>query len=190
MSSLVTRAVFRTLSLYRPARDYVMQMKYKPQPFYQQGLMTGEAGGSVRGRMFGQPLVELRDGTRVLLDTVLGKGFTVVELDDGKLPLAAPRADRTLDAKTVRVIPHDHRFLPRDGIDVTQVRDVSGTIGQVFDRAAIRGVILRPDRYVACCLARASGAVEADRSLDALVRLSNSPSQATVSSQSLDLAIA
>jgi 3-(3-hydroxy-phenyl)propionate hydroxylase len=190
VSSLLTQAAFRTLSLYRPARDYVMQMKYKPQPFYRQGLIAGDAGRNLRGRMFGQPLVELRDGTRVLFDTILDKGFAIVELDDGKLPLAAARADRSLDAKALRIIPHDHRFLPRENRAVEQVRDVTGTIGKVFDRAQIRGVILRPDRYVACCLARASGADEADRSLDALVRLSNSPSQATVSSQSLDLAIA
>ena len=109
----------------------------------------------------------------------LGKGFAVVELDDGKLPVAAQRPNRTLDASIIRVIPHDHRFLPREADEAIQVRDVSGTIGRLFDRAGIRGVILRPDRYVASCLARASDANEADRSLDALLSLSHSPSQAT-----------
>jgi len=110
ISAFATVLAFRTLSLYRPARDYVMQMKYKPQPKYEQGLVTGAAGVSVRGRMFLQPLVERRDGTKVLLDSVLGKGFAVIEWDDARAPLAPSRQERTLGARVVRIIPRDHRF--------------------------------------------------------------------------------
>ncbi|HEX3099330.1 MAG TPA: hypothetical protein VHQ02_16530 [Usitatibacter sp.] len=85
--ALATQMAFRALSLCKPARDSVMQMKYKPQP--------GEA-------------------------------------------------------------------------DIERVRDATGAIGAVFDRAAIRGVIVRPDRYVAACLGRTSGPAECDRLLQAL----------------------
>jgi 3-(3-hydroxy-phenyl)propionate hydroxylase len=188
--SILTQAAFRALSMYGPARDYVMQMKYKPKPFYEQGLVVGEVGKSMRGRMFPQPLVELRDGTRVMFDAVLAKGFAVVEIDDGMLPVAGVRGDRLLAAKTVRVIPDHHRFLPRKSDEAVQVRDVTGTIGRSFDHAGIRGVILRPDRYVAACLSRASDALEADRTLEDLVRLSSSALQESTQPQNLDLAIA
>lgn len=190
LQAMLTRAAFRALSLYRPARDYVIQMKYKPKPFYREGLVVGDAGKEVRGRMFPQPPVEQPDGLRAFLDTVLGKGFAVVELDDGKLPLAPARPDRTLDARAVRVIPHDHRFLARDADRVTRVRDVTGTIGRMFERSGLRGVILRPDRYVAACLALGSDANAADRCLDALVALTYSTEEAVVESRALDLAIA
>ena len=188
--SLLTQAAFHVLSMYKPARDYVMQMKYKPQPFYGEGLVVGESGKSIRGRMFPQPLVELPDGARVLLDTVLGNGFAVIELDDGTLPVAGPRPDRLLAATAIRVIPNHHRFLPRASDDAIQVRDVTGTIGRAFDHAGIRGAILRPDRYVAAGLARASDALEADRSLEALVRQTNAPMPAATHPHPLDLAIA
>lgn len=189
-NAVMTQAAFRALSLYRPARDYVMHMKYKPQPYYEQGIVAGGAGTKIRGRMFPQPLVERRDGSKVLLDTVLGHGFAVLELDDRKLPLSSPRTDRLLGAASVRIIPNDHRFLPQDAGDALQVRDVTGTIGQLFDHAGIRGVVLRPDRYVAACLSRNSTADEADRSLESLVRISNASSPSATEPQSLDLAIA
>jgi 3-(3-hydroxy-phenyl)propionate hydroxylase len=188
--AVITQAAFRALSLFRPARDYVMQMKYKPRPFFAQGIVAGDAGKEIRGRMFPQPFVECRDGSHVLLDTVLGQGFAVLELDDAKLPLSAPRKDRLLGAATVRIIPKEHRFLPQDAGGALHVRDVSGAIGKLLDHAGLRGVVLRPDRYVAACLARHSTADEADRCLDALVALSNSASPSSTAPQALDLAIA
>jgi 3-(3-hydroxy-phenyl)propionate hydroxylase len=190
LHAALTQAAFRALALYRPARDYVMQMKYKPQPYYQAGLIVGNAGRELRGRMLAQPLVELRDGTRVLLDGVAGKGFAIVELDDRSLPVTPARLDRPLDAKVVRMIPQEHRFLPGDEHGFVQVRDVTGAIGRVFDESGIRGVVLRPDRYVAACLARDSDAEEADRSLEALARLCQSPTTSVAPSRPVDLAVA
>lgn len=188
-NALAVQSAFRVLGMYRPARDYVMQMKYKPQPFYEQGMVAGEAGRGLRGRMFAQPQVEQRDGTRVLLDALLGKGFSIIELDDGALPVAAPRADRVLDAVAIRVIPQDHRFLPRAAEGLTQVRDVTGTIGRLFAEVDVRGAILRPDRYVSSALAITADADEADRSLDTLVRLSSTSHPPASEPRPLDLAI-
>lgn len=176
LNALLVQSAFRLLGLYGPARDYVMQMKYKPRPQFHAGLLAGAAGAAgaeLRGRMLMQPLVERPDGTRVLLDQVLGKGFAVVELDDGALPLASPGGERALGAALVRVIPRDHRFVaPRDP-DVAQVRDCTGVLGGLFAGAQVRGVIVRPDRYVGACLPLAADAGEADRLLAEIVRLSN-----------------
>ena len=189
-NAIAVQSAFRLLGLYRPARDYVMQMKYKPQPHFQRGLLAGDAGAGLRGRMLPQPLVELPDGTKVLLDQVLGKGFAVIELDDGALPLSAPRADRVLGARLVRVIPRDHRFVESRDASVPQVRDVAGVLGGLFARNQVRGAIIRPDRYVAACLARRSSADEADLLLREIVRSSNLASTTPASGKPFDLEIA
>jgi 3-(3-hydroxy-phenyl)propionate hydroxylase len=187
-NALLVQSVFRLLGLYRPARDYVMQMKYKPQPQFQHGLLAGDAGAGLRGRMLPQPLVELPDGTKVLLDQVLGKGFAVIELDDGALPLAAPRDDRILEARLVRVIPRDHRFVEGRDASIPQVRDVAGVLGGLFARNQVRGAIIRPDRYVAACLSTRSDAGEAYRLLQEIVRLSNAAAN-SVSGKRFDVEI-
>ena len=166
--AFATQAAFRALALYKPARDYVMQMKYKPPPRYTKGFLAGDAGPGLRGRMFGQPRVEARDGGSVLLDTLLGPGFAALEWHDGVVANAPPRGARALDARLVQVIPRDHRFVAAPAEDVTQVRDASGAIAAVFERERLRGVILRPDRYVAACMSRASDGAECDRLLEAL----------------------
>jgi len=192
VQALLTQSAFRALSLYKPARDYVMQMKYKPQPHFEQGFVDGAAGGSLRGRMFPQPVVERADGSRVLLDTLLGKGFAVLEWDDGRHPVSEARENRVPGATMVRIIPRDHRFVGNavaaaPGIEV---RDVTGAIGAVFDRAAVRGVVLRPDRYVAASVSRESDAEEADRMLASLLRLSQSARAQSTERKRLELAIA
>jgi 3-(3-hydroxy-phenyl)propionate hydroxylase len=166
--AFATQVAFRALSLYKPARDYVMQMKYKPPPRFTEGFLAGDAGPGVRGRMFVQPRVERRDGTIVLLDALLGRGFAAIEWNDGVLPNAAPGESRPLDARVVQVIPRDQRFVASAEDGIGQVRDMTGAIAAVFECAAIRGVIVRPDRYVAACLARGSDAGECDRLLEAL----------------------
>ena len=168
LRAFATQAAFRALALYKPARDYVMQMKYKPPPRFAQGFLVGDAGAGVRGRMFIQPQVGRRDGTVVLLDTLLGSGFSAVEWNDGALPNAGVREDRPLDARVIHVIPRDHRFVPHAGGAIEEVRDATGSIEALFTRAGIRGVVVRPDRYVAACLGRASDGAECDRLLEAL----------------------
>jgi 3-(3-hydroxy-phenyl)propionate hydroxylase len=186
-NALVVQSAFRLLGLYRPARDYVMQMKYKPQPQFHDGLLAGDAGTGLRGRMLPQPLVELPDGTKVLLDQVLGRGFAVIELDDGVLPLATSRGDRALEARLVRVLPRDHRFVETRDASITRVRDLTGVLGGLFARNQVRGAIVRPDRYVAACLSARADAGEADRLLQEIVRLSNAASVSAASDQQFEV---
>jgi hypothetical protein len=165
-------------------------MKYKPQPHFGNGLMVGEAGCSLRGRLLAQPVVERPDGSKTLLDLILGKGFSVIELDDGTHPLASPRDGTALGARFVRVIPREQRFVARAESGVEQVRDVSGTLGRLFHQAGLRGVVLRPDRYVAGGLPAKAGESEANAVLESIVRLSNSSSQSAAPHMPVALAIA
>lgn len=190
VNALAVQSAFRVLGLYRPARDYVMQMKYKPQPHFEAGLLAGDAGAELRGRMLPQPIVEQADGKKVLLDEVLGKSFSAIELDDGALPLTPPRQDRVGGTRLVRVIPRDHRFVGSPAANVEQVRDVAGVLEKLFASNDLRGAIVRPDRYVAACLGHRSGADETDRMLDRLVALSNEGSRTSTPREPLDLTIA
>ncbi|MBG6176561.1 3-(3-hydroxy-phenyl)propionate hydroxylase [Labrenzia sp. EL_208] len=68
------RAGFHALALYPPARDYFAQMKYKPKPRFEQGLIqhgVRRNKHSVVGRMIPQPVVADPDRTHHLLDEVL-----------------------------------------------------------------------------------------------------------------------
>jgi 3-(3-hydroxy-phenyl)propionate hydroxylase len=174
LQAALTQFTFRALSLCKPARDYVMQMKYKPQPYFASGFVAGDAGPDLRGRMFPQPVIERSDGSRALLDSMLGSGFAVLEIDDGVLPQSPVRLTTPLAAVIVRVVPRDHRFVA----DVTsdgalRIHDASGEIGALLARVGVRGAVLRPDRYVAACLAHESDAGEAGRVLESLLRASN-----------------
>jgi 3-(3-hydroxy-phenyl)propionate hydroxylase len=189
LNALAVQTAFRTLGMYRPARDYFMQMKYKPKPHFQHGLLVGDAGADLRGRMLPQPLVEHPDGTTVLLDEVLGSSFAVIEIDNGTFPLAPSMNDRALGARLVRVIPREHRFVASRDSKVAQVRDVAGVLEGLFTVNRVRGAIVRPDRYVAACLALDSDANEADPLLQEIVRLSNLDSAGVESGQPFDLAI-
>jgi 3-(3-hydroxy-phenyl)propionate hydroxylase len=160
---------FRVLSLYPPARDYVMQMKYKPKPRFDCGFVAGAAGAELRGRMFPQPVVERADGARCGLDDALGTGFAVLEWHDHQLPLS-PAAQMPLGARQIRIIPKDHRFVDAPGgPGGVLLRDATGLLEQSFARAKVRGVVLRPDRYVAAALERTAGPGAARALLERLV---------------------
>ena len=189
-NALAVQSAFRALSLYPPARDYVMQMKYKPAPHFAEGLFVGDAGPSLCGRMLAQPTIEREGGSRVPLDDILGKGFALIEWDDGHLPLAPVREDRTLRPSVIRAIPRDHRFVGVQAPGSVRVRDVDGTLGALFERAGVRGVVVRPDRYVAAALGRRSNALESDRLLDALSRISHAGSAHSMPASPRALAIA
>ncbi len=157
---------FRLVQRLPGLRAYVLQMKFKPMPYYTDGLVLSKsdgAAGRVVGRMFMQPLVETSDHRQVKLDDALGAWFAVIGI--GHNPAAAmSEATRafwtSLGAALVEVRPS--RSDPRPAAaGVTVIEDLMGAFRD-WRRAhpTIRFVILRPDRYVA--------AVAPDGSLDTI----------------------
>lgn len=171
--AFATQWGLRALSLYPPARDYVMQMKYKPKPRFDDGLIVHGVGAQLCGRMFPQPMVETEDSRLVPLDEMLGGGFSMVELEEpGVVPQALGAA--RLPVRRVRVIGRDERFVADAAVlaGAVRVRDASGALERALRASGVRAVVLRPDRYVAAGIALAAGPQEADRALEAIVRLS------------------
>jgi 3-(3-hydroxy-phenyl)propionate hydroxylase len=158
---------FRGVQKIPGARDYILQMKYKPMPRYTRGAVVPYAGTSPDvplGRMFIQPAVENADGDRVLLDDALGSSFALLGLHvDPASGLSADAAAwwRSLGARSVQVLaprgapgpdPGGRRKRPGQpaGDWSVVVEDVDGAFRDwLLRRPADNVIVLRPDRYVA-----------------------------------------
>ena len=163
----VRAAAFRGVQKVPGARDYILQMKYKPMPRYVRGAVvpyTGTSKDVPLGRMFTQPAVENADGDRVLLDDALGSSFALLGLHvDPASGLSAEAAQwwRSLGARSVQVLaprgapgpdPGGRRKRPgRPGDEWSAiVEDVDGAFRDwLLKRPADNVIVLRPDRYVA-----------------------------------------
>ncbi|MFM9970742.1 MAG: bifunctional 3-(3-hydroxy-phenyl)propionate/3-hydroxycinnamic acid hydroxylase [Burkholderiales bacterium] len=199
LNAFFTQWGFRALSLYPPARDYVMQMKYKPKPRFDEGLVVHDVGAALCGRMFVQPMVETEEVRQVPLDDLLGPGFSIVELDRGNgaaQSLVQPAAPTSLQAsmqtptqtpmttlasvRHIRVLGREERFVDKspeysseETRRITRVRDVTGIIEQSLIGSGVRAVVLRPDRYVAAGIALDAPVNEANRVVESIVQLSH-----------------
>jgi 3-(3-hydroxy-phenyl)propionate hydroxylase len=140
-------AGFRTLALFPNARDYVLQMKFKPPPRFVAGFIVPD-GKSPRetlvGKMLPQPRVRTADDTEILLDGALGPGFSLILCGPGAAS-AFPRLGQApwqdLGARIVVA-----NAAPAAGVtSVHETRQGDATLA-AFDGLA---VLVRPDRYVA-----------------------------------------
>jgi 3-(3-hydroxy-phenyl)propionate hydroxylase len=163
----VRAAAFRGAQKIPGARDYILQMKYKPMPRYVRGAVVPYTGTSTDvplGRMFTQPAVENADGDRILLDEALGSSFALLGLHaDPAEGLSADAAAwwRSLGARSVQVLaprgapgpdPGGRRKRPAQPGDDWSVivEDVDGAFRDwLLKRSADNVIVLRPDRYVA-----------------------------------------
>ena len=152
-AALVQNA-FRAASLVPPLQAYFAQMKYKPKPFYESGFLARDEKLALAGRMLAQPWLELRDRSRVRLDSAAGPGFAVVAIG----PEAQDISART-DAEAIglglmtriAVVPQKTNLAAREDEDVIAGRDMD----DLFRALAPKGdllVLLRPDRYVAAAM--------------------------------------
>ncbi|MDI1343339.1 MAG: monooxygenase, partial [Pseudolabrys sp.] len=124
--------------------DYIAQMKFKPPPRFADGFIVPDGGGhkhTLVGRLYPQPHVRTGDGRDVLLDDVLGNGFSILVRSprpDAVLPLLAGRPWSDLGARVVVL-----------GRDVIELGASSPRLARYTDHV----ILLRPDRYVAACIA-------------------------------------
>jgi 3-(3-hydroxy-phenyl)propionate hydroxylase len=150
--AVLVQNAFRLLGLYPPARDYIAQMKFKPSPRFVDGFLVPDGRNAKRtlvGRLFPQPQVLLADGHSVLLDNVLGEGFSIVMRsgNSGVVPVT-DSALSSIKPKTVMIVSDESSQLSStNGLLVREANAHDwGTIppDHVF--------LLRPDRYVMACI--------------------------------------
>ena len=150
--AMAAQWALKIVSLYRPARDYVLQLKFKPKPRFLQGFFAPDRTPDApihAGQLLIQPQVELPGGQRVLLDEILGPGFACVAWLGTDEPGDAARLD-ALGCRRVQLIRQEDDFpwraVEKDGVVV--VRDCDASLAQVMDKAQASAMVIRPDRYV------------------------------------------
>ena len=161
LAALRDRAI-RAASVVPSLKRYVLEMRFKPMPRYEQGAVCHaepRSATSPVGTLFVQPRVDTRDRRDVLLDDVLGPGFAVVCWNNN--PRALLGADwfarwKALGARFVAARPLTQlHWTGHDDPDVVIVGDRCGALKAWFDAHTESVLFLRPDRCIAgACIAQ------------------------------------
>lgn len=150
----------RAMQRIPASRDYLLQMKFKPMPFYAEGVVLDPSAKDPVGRMFIQPDVESADGARAKLDEAAGDWFAVIGINIDPLDhLDDEHADywRKIGARFLRVNrSRAGQHLLQTGTETVLLDDLQGGFrdwGRGRENREI--LVLRPDRYLAATCSRA-----------------------------------
>ena len=142
LAAFSIQMLFCVLDYFPAARDYVAQMKFKPPPHLGAGFLVPDGVDdkhTLVGRLFPQPRV-LAGGREVLLDEMLGDGFSIlVRTSRPDVALAALSGKPWSDLAARIVVM---------GRDLTEVGPGNPRLARCDDHV----ILLRPDRYVAACV--------------------------------------
>ncbi|MBX3529438.1 MAG: bifunctional 3-(3-hydroxy-phenyl)propionate/3-hydroxycinnamic acid hydroxylase [Rhizobiaceae bacterium] len=145
--------LFSAMKYVPPVRDYIVQMRFKPMPTYEQGVVVhGADGDHVVGRMFPQPAVRRADGSTALLDDVIGNRFAILSwaVDPGiYMGEAASEAWRRLGGRTIIVRPPTESAAVADADGHETVCDHTLALKDWFANGRVSTVVIRPDRFIA-----------------------------------------
>jgi 3-(3-hydroxy-phenyl)propionate hydroxylase len=150
-------AFFRIVQGLPSARDYILQMKFKPLPRYLKGVVvhrTKPDKNSPVGRMFLQAHIETADGKRLKLDDAIGNWFSIIGVNrDPAKFLSREELDfwTRNGASIVMVVKSRSSPSRASGLPGTIVLDdVAGAFRDwIMARPSDEFIFLRPDRYVA-----------------------------------------
>jgi 3-(3-hydroxy-phenyl)propionate hydroxylase len=157
----VRNTAFRAAQKIPGARDYILQMKYKPAPRYTDGLVVGAADldrKSLVGRAFPQPSVYDAGGRWVRLDDLLGARIAVIGLvPDAAASISARTSDRlcaqggvVIQARPARVYQRESGRTVDPTVRAVEAVDADGALRDLLlARPADEVYLVRPDRYVA-----------------------------------------
>lgn len=134
--------LLQALQPFPAVRDYLIQMRFKPRPRYQAGLLmaaqTAELEASLVGEMIPQPVVT--DGR--LLDAHLGAGFALLAVG-----AEAAAAFEGLSRTTLAGLPLAQIRLSHRGSEGLRASDPMAARPFATHRGQI--LLIRPDRYCA-----------------------------------------
>lgn len=157
---------FKSFGSLGAVRDYVLQMKFKPMPRYDRGLVVeaaGDAPDTAVGRMFIQPDVEVGFREKRKLDDVLGPWFAIAgwRTDPYEALDAEGRAFWTsMQAVFIRIERSRSGASRAERISGSAtticVEDLDNALEPWFRRQGRTIAVIRPDRYVAALADRAS----------------------------------
>lgn len=147
---------FSAVRLLPGVKNYVLQMRFKPMPKYEEGVVVKTPDTPMVGRMLVQPDVEDASGARRKLDDVLGHWFAVVgwQTDPQAALGDAQRAFwQSFGARFVRIDRARCGSAPGDRVTSahgsTCVEDVDNQFSDWITAHPGSVLVLRPDRYIA-----------------------------------------
>ncbi len=150
LQAALSQGLLRAVCLVPAARDYLLQLRFKPKPELRDGYFDGSGGRGARSEMLPQTLMDLPDRSTCRLDELLGPGFAVIGHDSPALRQQAQAwAPPGVPLRVVALIPADHDFLaaPDTDPDVVLARDGSGALEALLHRLGADALVVRPDRY-------------------------------------------
>jgi len=153
----VRDVLFTNLSRLPRLKSYVVEMRYKPMPRYDQGAVVhdprADAARSPVGRLFPQPRVDTRTQQDILLDATLGPWFAVACWNTNPAAVLdhdAFAAWKSVGARFISFRPMTELHWDGDDHpDVEIVGDRTGAIKRFFDSHPESVLFIRPDRVVA-----------------------------------------
>ena len=167
-------SVIRAASVVPSLKRYVLEMRFKPMPRYEQGAVvhasTPPAPDSAVGTLFIQPSVDTRERQNVLLDDVIGPWFAVLCWNNDPRRLLGEQEFarwKALGASFIAARPATQLHWTPTGEqpdpDVIVVGDRTGALKKFFDTQTDSVLFLRPDRCVAgSCIAQRAPELSAD----------------------------
>ena len=156
----------RSASIVPSLKRYVLEMRFKPMPRYEQGAVVHSMdpreprrAESPVGTLFIQPRVDTRSRHDVLLDDVLGDWFAVLCWNNNPRKILGDEAFaswKALGARFIELRPATQlQWTGHDDPDVVVVGDRGGVVKSWFDTQPESVVFLRPDRCIAgACIAQ------------------------------------
>jgi 3-(3-hydroxy-phenyl)propionate hydroxylase len=158
--------IVRSASIVPSLKRYVLEMRFKPMPRYEQGAVVHSLDpkephhpGSPVGTLFIQPRVDTRTQHDVLLDDVLGPWFAVLCWNNNPRKILGDDAFanwKALGARFIALRPLSQlHWTGHDDPDVVIVGDRTGGLKSWFDAHKESVLFLRPDRCIAgACIAQ------------------------------------
>ncbi|MGA7465652.1 bifunctional 3-(3-hydroxy-phenyl)propionate/3-hydroxycinnamic acid hydroxylase [Mycobacterium sp.] len=152
----------RSASIVPSLKRYVLEMRFKPMPRYEQGAVVHpepRRADSPVGTLFVQPSVDTREQQNALLDDVLGGWFAMLCWNNNPREILGDKAFATWKALgttfvAARPLTQLH-WTGHDDPDVVIVGDRTGQLKAWFDTHQESVLFLRPDRCVAgACIAQ------------------------------------
>ena len=148
--------VIRAASVVPTLKRYILEMRFKPMPRYEQGAIAHvepRTATSPTGTLFIQPRVDTRENQNVLLDDVIGPGFAVLSWNNNPRLLLGDAAFarwKALGASFIAARPSTQlHWTGHDDPEVIIVGDRTGVLKGWFDSHAESILFLRPDRCIA-----------------------------------------
>ena len=149
----LTRLLFYIISYYKPAKDYVTQMKFKPQPSFNDGFLWRtykNEENQLIGQLFPQPIVDDFKGNQYLLDDILGNDFCIIIYASSPENFISDKLIKKFKTKNINIVGITPEWINPIKTNFNIVRDSSKTLSnKQYIKCLNKAFFIRPDKYIA-----------------------------------------